>query len=74
MHCRLLVSGSLFSRRVYLSVPHPGIAIEFAVKSKRLYRLLNELRIVNETAEIRAEQAKAKIPQASGPLHKAATG
>jgi len=46
-----------------LRMPHPGIAIEHAVKATLLYRLLNKLRIMNETAKIRAKQPKAKIPQ-----------
>ena len=45
-----------------LRMPHPGIAIEHAVKAALLERLLNDLRIMNETAKIRAKQPEAEIP------------
>ena len=48
---------------VNLRVPHTGIVIEHAVKATLFYRPLHQLRVMNKTAEIGAEQPKTKIPK-----------
>lgn len=47
---------------VDLRVPHAGVMVEDPVKTAVLKQLLNQPRIVYETAEIRTKQPKTKIP------------